>query len=390
MGAAPAAAAGLADQAAAAFRQRYRAEPDGVWFAPGRANLIGEHTDYTGGFVLPFALGRGVAVAASHAAGDAISVWSRQAGGDAVIAAATDLRPGRVSGWAAYALGVAWSLAAAGYRPGGTTLAVVADLPIGAGLSSSAALECAIGLALAELHDLAVSRSELAMLASRAENEFAGAPTGIMDQSAVLLCRAGHALLLDCRTGAAEAVPLDPGGAGLVLLVIDTTARHALVDGRYAARRRDCEDAARMLGVASLRDLTDAPDAVCALGDDAVRRRARHVVTENRRVLTAAALLRRGGLAEVGPLLAESHTSLRDDFEVSWPEADVAVAAALSAGAAGARMMGGGFGGSVLALVPADRADPVGAAVSAAYAHRGWRAPAISAAVPGDAGRRMR
>jgi galactokinase len=390
MAATPATVAELADRAAAAFRQRYRAEPRGVWFAPGRANLIGEHTDYTGGFVLPFALSRGVAVAAGHAAGDAITVWSRQGGGEAVTVATTDLRPGLVSGWAAYPLGMAWSLAAAGCRPGGTRLAVDADLPIGAGLSSSAALECAVGLAFAELHDLAVPRSELVTLASRAENDFAGAPTGIMDQSAALLCRAGHALLLDCRTGAAEAVPLDPRRAGLTLLVIDTAVRHALVDGRYAARRRDCEQAARVLGVASLRDLTDAPDAVCALGDDEVRRRARHVVTENRRVLAAAALLRRGGLAEVGPLLRESHASLRDDFEVSWPEADVAVAAALSAGATGARMMGGGFGGSVLALVPLDRADAVGGAVSVAYAHRGWRPPAISTAMPRDAGRRMR
>ena len=380
----------LTDRAVGAYRARYGTEPDGVWFAPGRANLIGEHTDYTGGFVLPFALGCGVAVAAGRAPGDVISVWSRQGGGDPVTAAATDLTPGLVTGWAAYPLGVVWSLAAAGYPHAGTRLAIDADVPIGAGLSSSAALECAVGLALAELHDLSVTRPELAAIASRAENEFAGAPTGIMDQSAALLCRAGHALLLDCRTGAAETVPLDPSSAGLALLLIDTGARHALTDGRYAARRQACEEAARVLGIASLRDLTDHPDAVGALGDEELQRRARHVITENRRVLATVALLRSGELAEVGPLLVQSHASLRDDFGVSWPEADIAVDAALSAGAAGARMMGGGFGGSVLVLLLADRAGVVGDVISAAYSRRGWRAPGISVAVPSDAGRRLR
>jgi galactokinase len=383
-------AAALADRAVALYRARYNAEPDGVWFAPGRANLIGEHTDYNGGFVLPFAVGSGVAVAAGRVSGDAITVSSRQEGAEPVTVSVGALTPGMTPGWAAYPLGLAWALREAGRGPGGTRLAVDADLPMGAGLSSSAALECAIGLALCELHDLNVSRRELVSLASRAENDFAGAPTGIMDQSAALLCEAGHALLLDCRSGETEQVPLDPGPAGVALLLIDTGARHAHSDGRYGERRRSCEEAARQLGVSSLREVTDRPADVNLLADGELRRRARHVVTENRRVLDAVALLRRGALTDVGPVLTRSHVSLRDDFEVSWPEADVAVDAATAAGALGARMMGGGFGGSVLALVREDQRDSVEAAIAAAYAEHGWRKAAASVAVPSDSARRIR
>ncbi len=383
-------AAEVAERAASAYRSRYDAEPEGVWFAPGRVNLIGEHTDYTGGFVLPFALGSGVAVAAGRAPGGVITVWSGQEPGDSRAAAVHALTPELISGWPAYPLGVAWSLREAGHQPGGTWLTIDADLPAGAGLSSSAALECATGLALSDLHGLRVPRPELAALASRAENEFLGAPTGIMDQSAALLCRAGHALLLDCRSGASEDVPLDPGAAGLVLLVCDTGTRHALTDGQYARRRRSCEEAARLLGAGSLRDVTDRCDDLDGLADPQLRRRARHVVTENRRVLGAAALLRCGLLADVGPLLTQSHASLRDDFEVSWPQADVAVTAALSAGAAGARMMGGGFGGSVLILARVELASEVEAAIAAEYARQSWPPPAVTEAVPSDSARRMR
>jgi galactokinase len=383
-------AAGLADRAASGYRARYGAEPDGVWFAPGRVNLIGEHTDYTGGFVLPFALGSGVAVAAGRAPGGVITVWSRQERGDVVDAPVDALAPGMVGGWPAYPLGVAWSLREAGHRPAGSRLAIDADLAIGAGLSSSAALECATGLALSDLHRLRVPRPQLAALASRAENEFAGAPTGIMDQSAALLCRAGHALLLDCRSGSTEDVPLDLATAGLVLLVCNTGTRHALSDGQYAQRRRSCEEAARLLGVGSLRDVTDRGHDLGGLADPELRRRARHVVTENQRVLATVALLRRGALADVGPLLTQSHVSLRDDFEVSWPQADVAVKAAVSAGAAGARMMGGGFGGSVLVLARAGEASQVAAAIAADYARRQWPAPAVSVAEPSDGARQVR
>jgi galactokinase len=383
-------ASDLADRAAGAYRAHYGAEPDGVWFAPGRVNLIGEHTDYSGGFVLPFALRAGVAVAAGHAPDGAITACSSQEPGSPPEAPVDALTPGQVSGWLAYPLGVAWSLREAGHRPAGTRLAIDADLAMGAGLSSSAALECATALALSDVHGLRLSREELIALASRAENEFAGAPTGIMDQSAALLCRAGHALLLDCRSGDTEDVPLDPGAADLALLVCDTGARHAHTDGRYAQRRRSSEEAARLLGVDSLRDVTDRGGDVGTLADPELRRRARHVVTENQRVRDTAALLRAGALGDVGPLLTQSHASLRDDYEVSWPEADVAVDAALSAGAAGARMMGGGFGGSVLILVRANDVREVRAAIVAEYARRRWPAPAVSVAVPSDGARRLR
>jgi galactokinase len=385
----PARPGDLAGRAAGDYAAAYGRPADGVWFAPGRVNLIGEHTDYNGGFVLPFALGAGVAVAAGRH-GTGTTVWSRQRGGKLVSAPRSGLAPGSVSGWAAYPLGMAWALASAGHRPGSTAIAIDSDLPIGAGLSSSAALECAVGLALADLYDLAVTRPELAALASRAENEFAGAPTGIMDQSAALLCQAGHALLLDCRSGATQEVRLDPGAAGLALAVVDTGARHRLNDGRYAARRRSCEAAARALGVPSLRDLTGRPEAVAQLADPELRRRARHVITENRRVLAAAGLLRQGDLAAVGPLLTASHASLRDDFEVSWPQADTAVDAAIAAGAAGARMTGGGFGGSVIALVPAGQLPAVTAAISAAFGRAGWRPPGVMEVTPSPAGRRLR
>ena len=382
-------AGALGSRAAASYADRYQRDPEGVWFAPGRANLIGEHTDYNDGFVLPFALDSGVAAAAGRD-GSGISVWSRQRGDGAVGVPLAAVVPGSASGWAAYPLGMAWSLAEAGYRPGATSMAIDSDLAMGAGLSSSAALECAVALALTELHGLDIPRTALVTLASRAENEFAGAPTGIMDQSAALLCTAGHALLLDCRSGAAEPVPFDPASAGLEVLLIDTGARHALTDGRYGDRRRECETAARQLGVASLRELTDDPGALARLAEPVLRRRARHVLTENQRVLAAAGLLRAGRLAAVGPLLTQSHLSLRDDFEVSWPEADVAVDAVLAAGGAGARMMGGGFGGSVIALVGAGQVPDAAAAIAGAYALRGWPAPDVTTAVPSQAARRLR
>jgi galactokinase len=373
------------------FARRYNREPEGIWFAPGRVNLIGG-PDYNEVFVLPFALGAGVYVAASRRADGRIVLASRQAGGDPVLLHADTLEPGSVGGWAAYAAGVAWALREAGYPVGGADVAIDVDLPIGAGLSSSAALECSVALALTELYKLRVPRRELAALARRAENDFVGVPTGIMDQLAALLCRAGHALLLDCRTGTGTAVPLDPATAGLALLIIDTRARRSLADGRYAARRQACEDAASMLGVRSLRDITNDAKALARVTDPFLRRLARHVSSENRRVLTAAELLRAGeqaGIAGIGGLLIASHLSLRDAFEVSWPQADVAVEAAIAAGAAGARMTGGGFGGCVIALVPADRVGQVREAVTQRFARRRWLTPHYMDAVPSHGARRM-
>jgi galactokinase len=385
-------------RAASLFRERFGGEPDGVWLAPGRANLMGEHTDYNEGFVLPFALGQGVTAAASRRVGRRLTVCSRQEPGDAVEVDLDGLAPGRVTGWAAYPAGVAWALEAAGHRIPGACIAIDSDVPAGAGLSSSAALECATALALTSLAGLDVPRAELVTIARRAENEFAGVPTGIMDQSASLLCRAGHALLLDCRTLETSQVPFDPGAAGASLLLINTRARHELADGEYGQRRAECEEAARRLGIRSLRDLTDLADTG-SLTDPVLRRRVRHVVTDNQRVLEVVALLRASPgpsadtYREIGRLLTQAHASLRDDFEVSWPEADAAVEAAVGAGASGARMIGGGFGGSVLALVPAAAdgpgSGPVRDAVTAAFARHGWTAPEFLDTVPSDSARQL-
>ncbi|MDN3357117.1 galactokinase [Actinomadura sp. DC4] len=366
------------------FDEIYGRGPDGVWRAPGRVNLIGEHTDYNDGLVLPFALGQGVTVSAARRDDGVFELRSLQAAETATV---QDPVPGSIGGWAAYAVGVAWSLRAAGHPVGGASLLIDADLPQGAGLSSSAALECAVAVALCDLYDVRVPRPELARIAQRAENDFVGMPCGIMDQSASLLCTEGHALLLDCRSGLSAQVPLDL--SGLTLLVIDTRAEHELVDGGYASRRAACEKAAELLGMPALRDVTDLGEALSRLEDPVLRRRTQHVVTENHRVEAAVGLLRAGAVAEVGALLTASHLSLRDEFEVSWPEANVAVEESVHAGARGARMVGGGFGGSVIALVPSDRVPRVREAVAAAYASREWPEPRFLAAAPSEGARRV-
>jgi len=373
-------------RAAGRFLAWHGAEPEGVWHAPGRVNLIGEHTDYNCGWVLPFALDRGVVVAAARRGDDVLDIRSLQSQDQAVVPL-PGLAPGGVAGWAAYPAGVAWAMREAGLPVGGASLVFDSDLPQGAGLSSSAAIECAVAIALADLYGADVPRTELARLARRAENEMVGVPSGIMDQSASLLCEAGHALLLDCRSGQSTPVPFDPAAAGLALLVVDTGARHALTDGRYALRRDECEQAALALGVPSLRDVTD-PARTAAIGDPVLARRARHVISDNCRVRTAADLLGAGDVAGLGRLLHDSHASLRDDFEISWPQADVAAEAAERAGALGARMVGGGFGGSVIALAPADSAA-VRAAVRAGYARQGWPPPAFLDAPPSAGARRI-
>jgi galactokinase len=381
---------GPGERAARWYAECYDAEPDGVWQAPGRVNLIGEHTDYNEGFVLPFALAQGVCAAVGRRGDGRIELRSRQAPESPATLALDALAPGTVPGWAAYPAGAFWALREAGLPIGGARVAIDADLERGAALSSSAALECATALALTEDHALTVSRPRLAALARRAENEFVGVPTGIMDQSASLLCQAGYALLLDCRSNESSLVPLDLPAAGLVLLVIDTRVRHELADGRYAARRRDCEEAARVLGVPSLREVTGGPGALDRITDPLLRRRARHVVTENARVLETVSLLRAGEASRCGPLLTASHVSLRDDFEVSWPQADTAVEAATAGGALGARMTGGGFGGSVIALVETDRGADVRASVSRAFAAAAWAEPGFLDALPSAGARRLR
>ncbi|GAA4374659.1 galactokinase [Actinomadura verrucosospora] len=374
-----------------AFAEAFGRAPEGVWRAPGRVNLIGEHTDYNDGFVLPFALPHGVSVAAARRDDGVVEVRSLQAA--TTVSAPVD--GGTVAAenwpadreWAAYPVGVARVLREHG--TGGASLLIDSDLPQGAGLSSSAALECATALALCDLHGVEIDRPALARLAQRAENEQVGMPCGLMDQSASLLCTPGRALMLDCRSGLSSQVPFDPAASGMVLLVVDTRASHALTGGDYGRRRAECEEAASLLGVEALRDVKDLAAALAALRDPVLRRRVQHVVTENHRVEAAVGLLRAGALPELGAMLNASHLSLRDQFEVSWPEADAAVDAAVRAGARGGRMVGGGFGGSAIVLTPAARAQKVRDAITAAYADRGWTAPEFLEAPPSEGAHRV-
>ena len=241
-----------------------------------------------------------------------------------------------------------------------TDIVLTSDVPEGAGLSSSAALECAVLTALVDLNDLDIAGLERAKLARRAENAFVGAPTGLMDQAAATLCTVRHALFFDCRTDDAEQVRFDAASGGLEILVLDTKTPHALVDSEYAARRASCEEAARLLGVPALRDVTDLDAALDKLPDPVIQRRVRHVITENARVLEAVKVLRTGRIADLAPLLDASHSSMRDDFEITVPQVDLAVQTARTSGALGARMTGGGFGGCIIALVPAGEAERIG------------------------------
>nr|WP_026119437.1 galactokinase [Nocardiopsis ganjiahuensis] len=378
------------DDVSAGFRKVFGSDPEGAWTAPGRINLIGEHTDYNDGFALPIALPHSLTVAAARRQDGLVRLRSGQFP-DVFEARLADLSPGSVPGWAAYQAGALWALTDEGYGIGGLDLLVESSIPTGTGLSTSAAVCCGTVLAATGLYGSEPAPAEVARLAQRAENDFAGMPCGIMDQSAVMLADEGRALFLDCRSLETEQVPFDPAAHGMSLLVVDTRAPRRLVEGAYAERRRSCEEAARILGVPALRDVSVAglPEALAALPDDLVRRRVRHVVTENARVLEAVALLRSGRPREAGPLFTASHTSLRDDYEVSVPEVDTAVAAALSAGALGARITGGGFGGCVIALVDAEAVSDCEKAVRAAFAERGFDEPVVFTALPSAGARRL-
>ena len=375
---------------AAALLQQLVGEPaDVIWSAPGRVNLIGEHTDYNDGFVLPFAIPQRAAAAVRARADGAIRVVSTL-GGDPVevpLAALAEMFPTAgaltVPEWAAYPLGVAWALRELGVPGSGVDIALASDVPIGAGLSSSAAIEGATAAALNELWGGRRQPAELAAVGRRAENEAVGAPTGIMDQMAAMLGTAGHALFLDCRSLAHEPVPFDVEAAGLAVLVIDTRVKHAHSTGGYGERRAECERGAAALGVPALRDVQVAElGRASSVLDDVTLRRVRHIVTEDQRVLDTVELLRAEGPRAVGELLTASHASMRDDFEISVPELDAAVDAALHAGALGARMTGGGFGGAAIALVEADALSEVAAAVRAAFARAGFGAPSLFPVLP--------
>ena len=372
----------------------------GEWSAPGRVNLIGEHTDYNEGFVFPFATPHRTHVAVATrddgrlrvvSTFDTVPVEVPLADLDTLFPTVDGAHA--VPEWSAYPLGVAWALLqATGADPQtlpGADLAFASDVPVGAGLSSSAAIEGATASALNELWSLGLDRVALAQVGRRAENEAVGAPTGIMDQMASMLGEPDAATFLDCRSLQTEEVELGFAAAGLSLLVMDTNVTHAHSTGGYGERRASCEKGAAMMGVPMLRDLGVADlDRAASVLDDVTFRRVRHIVTENQRVLDTVRTLREQGPRAIGGLLGASHASMRDDFEISVPELDLAVETAVAAGAIGARMTGGGFGGAAIALVESDAVDAVTRAVERAFAEAGFVAPTIFAVAPSAGARR--
>jgi galactokinase len=346
-----------------AYQNQFLEEPALVASAPGRVNLIGEHTDFNGGFVLPCAIDLRVAVAMGRN------------GAELYSADFNEIRPligKRAGAWADYPSGVAWAMKEHGYSIPVFRGAFAGDVPRGAGLSSSAAIEAATALALDELFNCRISRKELAILCQRAENKFIGVNSGIMDQYASLLCERGMALLIDCRSLDAEPVPLDLAGAGLSLLVCDTQVTRELSATGYNARRLACERAARALGVKELRD-AQLQDLDALSGEEL--KRARHVVTENGRVLEAVEALRKHDFETLGRLMYASHQSLRDDYEVSTPELDAFVELAAQYGALGARLTGAGFGGCAIALINGEVVEPLSLSVQQHFRARGFRQP---------------
>jgi galactokinase len=347
--------------------------------APGRVNLIGEHIDYSEGFVLPFAIANRTHAAISRSADGLVRISSHQRRNNIFSISISDVKPGSKGDWEKYVLGVIWSLGVTE----GLNILVDGNVPAGAGLSSSAALECAVAVGLNALLDLGLSDKELARATQRAENDYVGMPCGIMDQSISIMGQAGSALLLDCRDLSTESIPFNVADAGLELLIIDTQAHHALVDGGYAERRASCESAAAKLGVHSMRDLT--MEQLLA-GKDNVSEvefiRARHAVTEISRVLATVEALKSGEFKEVGTLINQSHNSLRDDYAVSCPELDVAVEAARNAGALGSRMVGGGFGGSAIALLRVEDLDKARTAIAEAFTAKGFKKPRFFTSLP--------
>ncbi|MEW1952529.1 galactokinase [Terrabacter sp. NPDC080008] len=380
----------------AAFAETFGHEPEGVWSAPGRVNLIGEHTDYNGGLCLPIALPHRTYAGVSHRDDGILRMASAQQ--DGVVEVVLDeVSPEQPGGWGSYVAGVLWALREEGHDVPGLDVLVDSTVPVGAGLSSSAALECSVAAAVSDLAGLGLledagSRARLAQVCIRAENEIAGAPTGGMDQSAALLSDDATALLLDCRSWQTEQVPFDLASAGYALLVTDTHAHHELVDGQYGSRRDSCQEACRILGVDQLREVDPSElDATLEkLPTDELQRRVKHIVTEIDRVEQAVAALRSGDLEEVGRLFDASHVSMRDDYEISCEELDVATETARQHGALGARMTGGGFGGSCIAIVRSESVDEVSTAIDASFADHGFTAPSSFAVTAAGSARRDR
>jgi galactokinase len=356
-------------RAAKAYAKQFGCEPDLIASAPGRINLIGEHTDYNGGFVLPCAIDRRIAVAVGKGEGGLYSADFDE----------TREPEEKDDSWADYPRGVAWAIGENEYEIDAFRAAFAGDVPLGSGLSSSAAIETATALALCTLFGFGIGRKDLAVLCQRAENDYVGVASGILDQYASLLCEAGAALFVDCRSLEAQSVPLDLAAAGLALVVCDTRVERGLADTGYNDRRATCERAARTLGSEELRDATEG-DLDRLSGEEL--KRARHVVSENTRVLEAFEALGNNDFDEFGRLMYASHASLRDDYEVSTPELDTFVETAKEHGATGARLTGAGFGGCAIALVPEDLTDEVTKACGRAFAEYDFEEPAFYEFVP--------
>jgi galactokinase len=361
------------------FLETFGEEPDLVAGAPGRVNLIGEHIDYSDGFVLPFAIKDRTLVAARKRNDSTVRIASAQRRNKIVSVDINNVKPGLKGEWERYALGVLWAL---GVKEG-VDLLIDGHVPLGAGLSSSAALECSVATAMNHLFDMGYNLEELARLTQKAENQYVGVPCGIMDQSVSLMATQGFALLLDCRDLSTKNIPFDVASSGLELLIIDTQAHHALTDGGYAERRASCESVVAKLGITSLRELTmDQLEKSRGLLTETEFVRARHAVTEMQRVLDCVKALSDSNFELVGELLNQSHASLRDDYTVSCSELDTAVEASLTAGALGSRMVGGGFGGSAIALIQASKTTETIKAIEKAFSSKRFKAPRFFTSLP--------
>ncbi|NCV43704.1 MAG: galactokinase [Actinobacteria bacterium] len=366
------------------FSDIYGLAPDLISAAPGRVNLIGEHVDYNDGFVLPFAIEARTYCALRIREDTRIRIASKQEGGAPFETDIASLKALTGPIWTRYILGVIWALDV----KTGLEILIDSEVPTGAGLSSSAALECSVAVALNEILDLDISLADLARITQRAENEFVGVPCGIMDQSISLMGKSGHALLLDCRDLTTRQIRVDFANAGLKLLIVDTRAHHALVDGGYAQRRAQCESVASLLGVKALRDLSLSELEVAREKLPEINfKRARHVITEISRVNEAVQALEVDDFEKFGSLMTKSHISLRDDYNVSCSELDIAVDTALNEGALGARMVGGGFGGSAIALIRESDAGKVAAAIERNFKDNGFVAPRFFDSLPSEGAR---
>ena len=361
------------------FLEIFGEEPDLIAAAPGRVNLIGEHIDYSEGFVLPFAIKDRTTAAIRRRDDSTVRIASAQRRNKVVTVDINNVKPGLKGEWERYALAVLWSM---GVKTG-VDLLIDGHVPLGAGLSSSAALECSVATAVNHLFDMGFSLEDLARLTQKAENQYVGVPCGIMDQSVSLMATVGSALLLDCRDLSTRNIPFDVASSGLELLIIDTQAHHALTDGGYAERRASCESVAAKLAIKSMRELSMAQlDAGKELLTPVEYVRARHAVSEMQRVLDCVEALSKSDFVKVGELINQSHASLRDDYTVSCPELDTAVDASLAAGALGARMVGGGFGGSAIALIQASKTTETIRAVEKAFADKKFKAPRFFTSLP--------